>query len=359
MNVNIETRKTPIYNRHVELGAKIVDFHGWLLPIQYKSIVAEHLAVRKNAGIFDVSHMGEIEIKGKDAYSFIQYLTTNNLDKISPGGAIYSPICREDGGIIDDLVVYMFSKEHILLVVNASNIEKDFNWIAGHKGRYNADIKNISDSIALISLQGPNACGTLEKFLNKSLSDLKHFHFREFIISGEKILVSRTGYTGEDGFELFIDTNKGEWLWDELMKFKPEPIGLGARDTLRLEKGYILYGNDADESTTPIEAGISFSVDFRKDNFIGKDALKKNKPKKKLVRLEMLDAGIPRQGFSIMYNGSKIGTVTSGTFSPSLNKGIAMGYIEWKEVEPPSTADIDIRGNLYKAIVRRKNEHPK
>lgn len=355
MNMNTETKKTPIYDSHVKLGAKMVDFHGWLMPIQYKSIIAEHMAVRNNAGIFDVSHMGEIQIKGPDAYNFMQNLITNNLDKISPGGAIYTPMCDENGGMIDDLIVYLFSKEHLFLVVNASNIEKDFRWIAGHKEKYNVDIKNISDDVAFIALQGPKACGIMEEFLNKSLSNLKHLHFQEFVISGNKIVVSRTGYTGEDGFELFIDSGKAQWLWDSLMKFKPEPIGLGARDTLRLEKGYILYGNEADESTTPIEAGIEWTVDFKKDSFIGKEALIKNKPKKKLVRLEMSGAGIPRQGCSIIYNGDKIGTVTSGTFSPSLNKGIAMGYIEWMEVSkrPPSAVDIDIRGRLYKAEIRR------
>lgn len=331
-------KRTPIYNRHIELGAKMVDFHNWLMPLQYKGIIQEHLAVRNNVGIFDVSHMGEIEIKGKDAYNFLQYLITNNLDKIGPGRAIYTHMCYENGGIVDDLIVYMFSKEHFILVVNASNIEKDFNWMR----KYSADIKDISSDIALISLQGPRACGVLVRLggLGESLSDLKRFYFQKF---GD-IIVSRTGYTGEDGFELFIDWNKGEWLWDELMKFKPEPVGLGARDTLRLEKGYPLYGNDIDETTTPIEAGLMWVVDLKKD-FIGREALLKHKSQRRLVRLEMKDQGIPRQGCAILYEGKKVGNITSGTYSPSLGKGIAMGYVDGDY----KVVDIDIRGRLYNA----------
>lgn len=352
MPMNTEVKKTPIYQKHIELGAKMVDFHGWLMPLQYKGIIQEHLAVRNSVGIFGVSHMGEIEIKGKDAYSLVQFLITNNLDKIYPGSALYSPICNENGGMLDDLIVYMFSKEYFLLVVNASNTEKDFDWICKHKSGYNVEINNISNDIVLIALQGPKSCEIMEKFLNQSLSDLKRFHF---IVLKNKMIVSRTGYTGEDGFELFIESSKGIWLWDSLMKFKPEPVGLGARDTLRLEKGYILYGNDADISTTPIEAGIGWTVDFNKRDFIGKDALLKNKPKRRLVRLEMQESGIPRQGCAILIDGKKVGTVTSGTYSPSLKKGIAMGYIEGDYPE----VDIDIRGKPFKAVVRRANEHSK
>lgn len=333
MTVSVELKKTPIYNRHVALGAKMVDFHGWLMPLQYEGIIHEHLATRNNAGIFDVSHMGEIEVKGRD---FVQYLITNNLDKISPGMALYTHMCNEDGGIVDDLIVYMPSREDYMFVVNASNVEKDFNWIK----KYSSDARDISGNTALVSLQGPTACGIMEKFLRATLSGLKRFHFQRF---GD-IIVSRTGYTGEDGFELFIDWDKGLWLWDELMKHNPEPVGLGARDTLRLEKGFPLYGNDIDETTTPLEAGLMWVVDLEKD-FIGRDALVKHIPKRRLVRMEMKDQGIPRHGCAVLHGGKKIGAVTSGTYSPSLAKGIAMGYIDgdYKEV------DIDIRGRLYNA----------
>lgn len=350
--MSTETRKTPMYDSHVALGAKVVDFHGWLMPIQYKGIIHEHLAVRKKAGIFDVSHMGEIEIKGKDAYVFVQWLIPNNLEKVRPGKALYSALCNEDGRMIDDLIVYMFSKEYIILVVNASNVENDFNWISGHKGKYDVDLKNISDDTALIALQGPEACAIMEKFLGQSLAGLKHFCFKEFNAHGNKIIISRTGYTGEDGFEFFIDAKLGRWLWDSLMKFGPEPIGLGARDTLRLEKGYILYGNDADINTTPNEAGIKWTVDFNKKDFIGREALLNEKPKRKLVWIEMLESGIPRNGCVILCNDEKIGTVTSGTYSPSLGKGIAMGYItkNCKEVT------IDIRGKLYVAQIKGRTK---
>lgn len=348
MKVDTEPKKTPIYESHVALGAKMVDFHGWLMPLQYKGIVEEHLSVRNKAGIFDVSHMGEIEIKGKDAYNFMQYLVPNNLDKIKPGKAIYSCFCNKKGGMIDDLIIYLFSEGHILLVVNASNIENDYNWVVAHKNNFSVDIKNVSDEIALIALQGPESGAILEKFLEQGLAEIKHFCFKEYNVSGEKIIISRTGYTGEDGFELFINADSGRRLWDSLMKFNPEPAGLGARDTLRLEKGYLLYGNDADISTTPIEAGIGWTVDLNKKDFIGKDVLAGSTPKKKLVWMEMLEKAIPRQGCGIFCEGKRIGTVTSGTYSPSLAKGIAMGYIE-KECKDIS---IEIRGRLCPAIIK-------
>lgn len=341
-------KKTPIYDGHVKLGAKIVDFHGWLMPIQYKGIVEEHRAVRSHAGIFDVSHMGVIDIRGKDAYDLVQFLTTNNLDKIGPGRAIYGALCNEDGKMLDDLISYMFSKEHILLVVNASNLETDFEWIKKHTGKFSVDAKNISDSLVLIALQGPDAPDIAEKLFKQSLASLKRFHFSEYTAGGVKILTARTGYTGEDGFELFVEAAKGEWLWNELLKLGAEPIGLGARDTLRLESGYLLYGNDADINTTPLEAGIGWALDLNKKGFIGQEALKIFKPKKKLFFMEMLESGIPRQGYKIFSNRKEIGVVTSGTFSPSLGKGIAMGYVdgEYGEVE------IEIRGRMLKAKVK-------
>lgn len=337
-------KKTILYPRHIELGGKMVDFHGWLMPMQYKGIVAEHLAVRNKVGIFDVSHMGEFEIKGKDAYSFVQMLITNNLDKIRPGMALYTPMCNEQGGIIDDLIVYLFNKEHIMLVVNASGVEKDFSWIKGHAKAYNVAIRNISNDTALIAVQGPKSAQIVEKFLNKKLDSLKRFHFQK----EGPMLVSRTGYTGEDGFELFVAKDKGLWLWDELMKFELQPVGLGARDTLRLEKRYVLYGSDATETKTPIEANIPRTVDFEKDNFIGKDALLNQKIKQKLVFIELEEKGIPRKGSKIKdaYGKKEVGEVTSGTYSPSLGKGIALGYVnieyENKDVK------IEIRGKLLK-----------
>lgn len=353
-------KKTPIYERHIKLSARMVLFHGWLMPMQYKGIIAEHLAVRNNAGIFDVCHMGEFEIKGKDAYNFVQFLVTNNLDKIKPGMALYTPMCNENAGIIDDLIVYLFSKEHIMLVVNASNIEKDLQWIKDkarsnpptllptgqrNRGTNKVKIDDISSRTALLAVQGPESVLVMRKFIGSEIDSLKRFHF----IKKNSILISRTGYTGSDGFELFIDIERGLWLWDELMKFDLFPVGLGARDTLRLEKGYILYGNDADESRTPIEAGISWAVDFGKPDFIGKNAMLNKKPKRKLMFIELKEKGIPRQGCKIKdsFGKKEIGEVTSGTFSPSLQKGIALGYVDigYEDVT------IEIRGQLLKGRV--------
>lgn len=346
--MHTEIKKTPLYEQHIKLTAKIVDFHGWLMPLQYKGIIAEHLAVRNNAGIFDVSHMGQIHIKGRDVYNFVQYLVPNNLDKIEPGRSLYSALCNESGYMIDDLIIYMISREHIFLIVNASNVENDFNWILAHKSKYDVDIENKSMDVVLIALQGPSSPAIMEKFLNHDISSLRRFNFKEFSVSGNRIIVSRTGYTGEDGFELSINADKGVWLWEQLMKFNPEPVGLGARDTLRLEKGYILYGNDADLNTTPIDAGIGWTVDLNKNDFIGKKALMNYISKKKLIRFEMTDGGIPRNGCDILCDSEKIGFVTSGSYSPSAQKGIGMGYIE-KEC---GAIQIDIRGRFYNAIIK-------
>lgn len=347
MKAGNNPRKTPLYEKHLNLGARMVDFHGWLMPIQYKGIIAEHIAVRNKAGIFDISHMGQVRITGKDAYDFVQNLITNNMDKIGPGKALYSPMCNENGGIIDDLIVYMFSREYLLLVVNAACADKDFQWICRHKGGYAVDIKNISDDIALISLQGPEAAAIMEKTLGRPLDALKRFYFSEFTVEGNKIMISRTGYTGEDGFELFVDAGLGGWLWDKLMAQGPEPVGLGARDTLRLEKNYLLYGDDATDETTPMEAGLQWTVDLEKGDFIGKTALLNKKTRKRLVGIEMCDAGIPRRGCPILCRDIKIGTITSGSYSPQLGKGVAMGYVEKDCPE----INIEIRGRLYKAKI--------
>ena len=346
-------KMTPIYNRHVSLGAKMVDFHGWLLPIQYKGIMQEHLSVRKNVGLFDVCHMGKFIIEGKDAYAFVQYLVTNNLDKITSGQVLYSPICNESGGMLDDLLIYLFDREKIMLIVNASNIEKDFSWIKSKKGSYNVNINNISYGNSILAVQGPNSCLVLEKFLNKKMDSLKRFHF----VEESGILISRTGYTGEDGFELIVESSKALQIWDELIKLGSEPVGLGARDTLRLEKGYILYGSDAGSDTSPYEAGIGWTVDLEKLNFIGKEALLNNDIKKTLVRIELLEKGVPRHGNNILNSkGTEvIGKVTSGTYSPSLQKGIAMGYIDINSKDLESIF-IDIRGRNTKGIIKSKKK---
>lgn len=347
MEVEIELKKTPLYDRHAGLGARIVDFHGWLMPIQYKGIVHEHLAVRNNAGVFDVSHMGEILIEGSDAYQFVQYLVTNSLDKISEGRSLYSALCREDGGMLDDLIIYFHSKQKILLIVNASNKEKDFEWLKSHSDNFDVSVKDISDEKVLLALQGPKSGSILEKLIGRDFSSLKRLHFTEIEYLNTIVFIARTGYTGEDGFEISVDKEKGVEVWDALIKLGAEPIGLGARDTLRLEKGFVLYGNEADEETTPVETGIKWAVDFRKTDFIGKEALLSKKPLKKRIRIEMTGTGIPRQGCGIYSGDKKIGVVTSGSFSPSTKKGIAMGFVDgdYKEIF------IEIRGKKEKASI--------
>lgn len=343
--------KTPLYQKHVELGALMVDFHGWLMPLQYEGIVAEHQTVRNKAGLFDVSHMGVVEVLGQSAYPFVQKLICNNLDKIQPGGAIYTPMCLETGGIIDDLIVYQLNREKFLFVVNSTNREKDFQWAQKQAAGYQVKVTDISDSVAIVAIQGPKAAIVLEGLLRRELDSLARFHFLEMDIADRKLIVARTGYTGEEGFEIIIQKEDAFWLWQRLGEFGQDfgvrPIGLGARDTLRLEKGYLLYGNDINEDTTPLEAGIGWAVDFSKEDFIGKTALAKQKQegiKRKLVFLETIGRAIPRSGCQIKKEAEVIGIVTSGTFSPSRKKGIALAYLEAQYAVLEKIIIIDIRG---------------
>ena len=352
--------KTPLYEKHVELGAKIVDFAGWQMPIQYESIVAEHMAVREKVGVFDVSHMGVIQLRGQEAYKFCQYLITNNLDKIKDGGCIYSALCNQDGGMIDDLIVNMIGKEYFILIVNASNREKDYNWIKNQSTSFDVMVEDISPSKSILAIQGPKAVNVVEELLGEKLDSMKRFNCREIEVDGKNIFIARTGYTGEDGFELTIDNVNVSWLWDSFMdigeKYGIKPIGLGARDTLRLEKGFLLYGNDMTEANTPLEAGIKWAVDFGKEDFVGKGMLveqNENGIKKRLVFLELLERGIPRHDCSIFFEDKKVGVVTSGTFSPSLKKGIAMGYVDVEHATTDTELRIDIRGKFVRARITK------
>ena len=352
--------KTPFYEKHLVLGAQIVDFHGWSMPIQYQGIVAEHLAVRNNVGLFDVSHMGVIEVSGEDAYSFVQRLITNNLDKIEPGRALYSPMCNRNGGIVDDLIVYMFNKERLILIVNASNADKDYQWILSTRPVLGVKITNCSNDFALLAIQGPLAAVVVEDLIKQKMAGLKRFHFMEINIDNHDLIIARTGYTGEDGFEILIAREAGVWLWEQLFKsgaaFGLQPIGLGARDTLRLEKGFLLYGNDMDDNTDPLEAGIGWAVDLSKADFIGKEALVQKKQeglKRKFVFIEVIDRGIPRAGCLLRCNGEVVGKVTSGTFSPSQSKGVALGYVAVQYANIGQEITIEIRGRVVKAEITR------
>ncbi|HHT9126789.1 MAG TPA: glycine cleavage system aminomethyltransferase GcvT [Candidatus Brocadiia bacterium] len=386
-------KKTPLYDAHVRLGARMVDFHGFLMPLQYTGIIEEHISVRNAAGIFDLSHMGNIEVRGKDALDYLQKLVTNDVGRLSDDGAIYTPICNERGGIIDDAVVYCLDKERFFLVVNCANTQKDLDWMT-KRAEQGVKINNKSNETALIAIQGPQSESILKEItttpqsppsqggdkgevkhsITDGIAQLKRFKIGEFKINNTSVLISRTGYTGEDGFEIFLHPERAEKIWNLLLavgqKYSLKPVGLGARDTLRLEAGFLLYSNDIDETTTPLEAGIGWTVKFDKGDFIGKEALLAQKIPlhpplskggkgglRKLIGFEMIDRGIPRQGNPIITLNSKlptlnyIGKVTSGTYSPSTKKNIGLGYVEVDYSKIGTSIGVKIRDNVYKAVV--------
>ena len=346
--------KTPFYDIHRSLGAKMLSFHGWEMPLQYSGIIDEHINTRTNVGLFDVSHMGRFEVKGSNAYDCLQTLVTNDISKLNDHQALYSPICDYNGGIIDDLIIYKIDREKFLVVVNASNRQKDLEWIVKHSK--SAVIENVSDKIALLALQGPLAHKVLEKTIVdvNLLDQLKPFDIVITNIFGIECMISRTGYTGEDGFEIFFDSSKID-IWDKLIqlgsRFNIKPTGLGARDTLRLEAGLMLYGNDINESTTPLEVPLKWTVKFDKKEFIGKEALLTQQINRKLVGFEVLEKRrIARHGNEVLVDGEKVGFVTSGGFSPTIKKSIGFCFVPI-HVSPNQLIEINIGGKLYKAKV--------
>jgi len=357
-------RRTQLYEIHKKT-AKMTEFAGFEMPLWYKGITEEHLAVRNNVGIFDVSHMGRVIITGKDAASFLNYVITNDVTALKPNSALYSVMCNENGGIIDDFVVSCLEEEKFLLVPNATNREKDFNWLVKKAKDFNVKIEDISDKAAMFAVQGPNAEKTLQKICTTDLSKIERFKCTPAKLADMDVFLSRTGYTGEDGFEVYVwnapldKPDNAIHVWNAILEAgKPygiEPCGLGARDTLRLEAGLCLYGNDIDENTTPLEARLGFVVKFQKDNFIGKNALLKQKEegvKRRRVGLQMVEQGIPRQGYKIYSEkGENIGQVTSGTFSPLLKCGIAMAYIQTQQAQEGNIVNIEIRGKMAKAKI--------
>jgi aminomethyltransferase len=354
-------KKTPLYKTHIKYGGKIIDFAGWALPVQYEGIIKEHLAVRTKAGLFDISHMGEIKITGPDAEKFIQYLVTNDISKLAYNQVIYTTMCYQNGGTVDDLLVYKFSSDDFLLVVNASNTDKDYNWILDNKERYNIKIKNISNNISQLALQGPKAQEILQSLTEYNFNKIKFFCFEKIDIKGIKCIVSRTGYTGEDGFEIYTKNEYGPFIWEQIMEKGKElglkPVGLGARDTLRFEAGLPLYGNELSNDISPLEAGLGFFVKLDKD-FIGKDALQNQKQdgiKRKLIGFEMIDNGIPRHGYKVAINGNVIGFVTTGYFSPTLKKNIGLALIGSRFVKVSNKIEILIRKKPLKAVITGKN----
>lgn len=350
-------KRTPFYNIHQQYGAKLVPFGGYEMPVQYAGIMDEHKTVRNTVGVFDVSHMGEFFVKGAHAFSFLQKITVNDVSKLSPGKAQYSAMCYDDGGIVDDLLVYMVAENDYMIVVNASNIDKDFAWMKQHCP---ADVKfeNHSDEISLLAIQGPKSLETLQKLTSVDLSAIQYYNFVQGKLADIEMTISRTGYTGELGFEIYFDARHAEKIWhavfDAGKEFGITPIGLGARDTLRLEMGFCLYGNDIDQTTNPLEAGLAWITKLNKGDFIGKPVLDKVKAegvKRKLVGMVLTGKAVPRHGYTILVNGANDGVVTSGTFAPSLEKGIAMGYVAAEHAAVGSIVHIDIRGKQMDATI--------
>lgn len=357
-----ETRKTALYDRHVACGGKIVDFSGWALPIQYEGLVAEHTAVRTDAGVFDVSHMGEVDVKGKGARDFVQNLVTNDVDAIVDGQICYCAMCYPDGGTVDDLLVYKRNSEDFLLVINAANIEKDVAWMIENSKTFDVTLNNVSDTVSEIAVQGPKAQEILQKICETDLNDIPFFFFKEQVkVAGLDCLVSRTGYTGEDGFEVYTSNENITTVWDELFKVgEPlglKPAGLGARDTLRFEAALPLYGNELGKETSPLEAGIGFAVKLAKENFIGREALAKQKEeglKRKTIGFEMLDKGIPRHDYQVLKDGEVIGHVTTGYQAPTVGKTIGLALIDAKYAEMGAEIEIQVRKKTAKAVIISK-----
>ncbi|RWZ60096.1 glycine cleavage system aminomethyltransferase GcvT [Halobacillus fulvus] len=356
-----ELKRTPLFEEYKKAGAKTIDFGGWDLPVQFSSIKEEHEATRTNVGLFDVSHMGEVLVEGNDSLDYLQKLLTNDVSKLEPAKAQYTIMCYEDGGTVDDLIVYQLEASKYLLVVNAANREKDVDWLKSHK-QGDVEITDVSDDYVQLALQGPKAEETLQTLTDEDLSAIRFFKFKADVqIKGvtAKALVSRTGYTGEDGFEIYLDASSGPELWQALLTagepFGIQPIGLGARDTLRFEANLALYGQELSPDITPIEAGLSFAVRVNKEiDFIGKKVLKKQKeegPSRKLVGIEMIDKGIPRTHYEVFDGEEPIGFVTTGTQSPTLGKNVGLALLETAYTEEGTEVSVQVRKRRLKAKV--------
>lgn len=345
-------KKTPLFSRHEQLGAKIIDFGGWAMPVQYSGILDEHKAVRSAVGLFDVSHMGEVVFKGPRAREAVQRLVTNDVGKLADGGALYTAVCRPHGGIVDDCIVYQHKSDDLLIVVNASNVDKDFAWFKEQAGAL-CTVENQSDQWALLAVQGPKAVALVQSLTDAPVAELPSFRWRFANVAGGTVAVARTGYTGEDGFEIFVDASVATKLWDAIVERGAKPIGLGARDTLRLEARLCLYGNDIDEEHTPHEAGLSWVVKGR--GFIGEEALAKQKAegvKRKLVGFVMKERGTARHGYDIVGDeGDKLGVVTSGSLGPTVGVNIGLGYVPVALEAPGTRLTVDCRGKRAAAEV--------
>ena len=347
-----------LVEKHIELGAKMVPFAGYNMPVQYEGVNVEHETVRNGVGVFDVSHMGEFMLKGADALNLIQKISSNDASKLFPGRAQYSCMPNNKGGIVDDLLIYMIAENEYMLVVNASNIEKDWNWIQQHN-EYDVDMINLSDEMSLFAIQGPNSNLVLQQLTGVDLNEIKYYHFTKGVFAGEDdVLLSATGYTGSGGFEIYVHNDVASSVWNAIFEagkdYSIKPIGLAARDTLRLEMGFCLYGNDINDETSPLEAGLGWITKFTKD-FVNSAALLKQKEegvKRKLIGFEMIDRGIPRNGYSIIdKNSNVIGHVTSGTMGPSVKKAIGLGYVKKEFSQDGQEIYLDIRNKKIAARI--------
>jgi glycine cleavage system T protein (aminomethyltransferase) len=353
-------KNTPLNDEHVALGAKMVPFAGYSMPVQYPSgIRAEHQAVREACGLFDVSHMGEFLVRGSEALDFVQRISVNDAAKIEVGQAQYSAMCLESGCVIDDLIIYRFADRY-MLVVNAANLAKDWAWVQRHAADFDVDIEDVSDQTALLALQGPNARAVLRPLASLDVDDVKYYRFAEGEVAGVPAVISGTGYTGEDGFELYVPADRASELWRALLQAGGAsgliPAGLGARDSLRLEVGYALYGNDLDEEHTTLESGLGWVTKLDKGDFVGRDALASRKEAgvtRRLVGLRLTGKGFPRPGYDVVSDGERVGTVTSGTLSPTLGYGVALGYVPVALSKADTEVHIDVRGTMVSAVVQR------
>ena len=358
--MNSLLKRTSLYERHVAGGGKIVPFAGFQMPVQYQTgIIAEHAAVRETAGLFDVSHMGEFIVRGPQALELVQHITVNDASKIEVGQAQYSAMCLESGGIIDDLLIYRFA-DRFMLVVNAANRAKDLKWIQKHADTFDVELEDVSEGIALIALQGPAAREILQPLTKPDVNSIEYYRFSEGEVANIPAVISGTGYTGEDGFELYTAAEDASKVWDALLSAGSSdgliPAGLGARDSLRLEMGYSLYGNDLDENHTTLESGLGWITKLDKDDFVGRNALieqKENGVTRRLVGMKLEGRAFPRPGYPIVSNGEAVGQITSGTMSPSLGVGIALGYVPSEMAKIDTVLQIDVRGRLADGRVQR------
>jgi glycine cleavage system T protein (aminomethyltransferase) len=350
-------KRTPLYEQHKALGARLVEFSGWEMPVQYSSIIEEHQAVRTNAGLFDVSHMGEFKVEGPDAGTFLQYLVPNDVARLSLHQALYTQLCLPNGNVIDDLLIYRLAEQQYMLVVNAGNIEKDLAWVQGQARRFQqVTVTNQSDTTALLALQGPAAQAILQPLTESDLAGISYYHCTAGLVDGASCIISRTGYTGEDGFELYCSSADVVKLWRDLLAAGKAhgllPAGLGARDTLRLEAGMCLYGHELDEQTNPLEARLGWTVKLTRGEFIGHEALARVKaegPQRLLMGIEMTERGVPRGGYAIYSGEERIGQLTSGSPGPTVGKNIGMGYVAAAHAIPNNAVQIDIRGKRVAA----------